>query len=572
MKLAAVLCVVLLLLSCSKQGKDDSYEEANAYQNRQESNSQTDFDQTDTDKTREIKHIFPNPFRANKEYPVIWPDSLSASSQQGNYFATNLVDRKWNSWMENSEGNGTGEFFALQTFNTSTIAGFALKNGNGNLDLYNRYNRVKTFRIYADGEYLETITVKDSYSFEVYSLKNPVDFMDIRFEIEDVYPGTSYNSACISEILLFNRIVNDDELYDNLISWLADQSVFSIELNDEQITSVSDADKIALLSYMPFDIPGWWRTKISRLEGQSTLKFNDNLPRLDGATAMYPLYSAFVHAVYPEKVPALDHDSYDILYDNRLTMLKYEYFPNFDLLEWYNSGYINDFASIVQCNTTSTAYRRLIEGEADIVFCYEPSQAEINAAASKGLRFNLTPIAKDAFVFIVNEKNPLNNITLQQVRDIYSGRTTNWKSITGVDEPVIAYQRAENSGSQSTLQAIMREDTLMRPIMGEEFVPRGMGGMIRAIVSNYYNYNAAIGYTFLFYLHNMAGSSGIKVLSIDGVTPNRQNILSGAYSFTQTVYAVTAGNESENTRRFIEWILSAQGQEMVRRTGYTPVR
>jgi phosphate transport system substrate-binding protein len=112
----------------------------------------------------------------------------------------------------------------------------------------------------------------------------------------------------------------------------------------------------------------------------------------------------------------------------------------------------------------------------------------------------------------------------------------------------------------------------MRPILGGEYVPLGMGDMLRVIVSDFYNYNAAIGYTFLFYLNNMAGSTGTKVLSIDGVTPNVENLHSGAYPFSQTVYAVTTGNESENTRRFIEWILSTQGQELVRRTGYTPVR
>jgi phosphate transport system substrate-binding protein len=118
----------------------------------------------------------------------------------------------------------------------------------------------------------------------------------------------------------------------------------------------------------------------------------------------------------------------------------------------------------------------------------------------------------------------------------------------------------------------MRDDTLMRPILGGEYVPTGMGAMIRSIVSDFYNYNAAIGYTFLFYLNNMAGSAGTKVLSIDGVTPDSQTIGNGAYPYIQTVYAVTTGNESENTKKFIEWILSAQGQELVRRTGYTPVR
>ena len=319
--------------------------------------------------------------------------------------------------------------------------------------------------------------------------------------------------------------------------------------------SVSDADKIVLWDYLPFDIIGYdiYKTKIVLLSSPSLLNLNDNLPRIDGATAMYPLYSSFVHAVYP--YTALPPGT-DAQYG---TMHLWVYSP------------INAKA-IVQCTTTSKAYQRLIDGETDIVICYEPSEAEKNAAAARGKHLYLTPIAKDAFVFIVNEKNVLNSITRQQIRDIYSGKVTNWKAISGVDEPVIAYQRPENSGSQTILQSIMKTDKLIRPILGGEYIPMGMGAMIRSVSSNYYNYNSAIGYSFLYYLTKMAGASGTKVLAVDGIMPARQTIQNNAYPFVQTVYAVTTGNESENTKKFITWMLSAQGQELVEKTGYTPVR
>jgi phosphate transport system substrate-binding protein len=92
------------------------------------------------------------------------------------------------------------------------------------------------------------------------------------------------------------------------------------------------------------------------------------------------------------------------------------------------------------------------------------------------------------------------------------------------------------------------------------------------VASDYYNYNSAIGYTFLFYLTTMIGGSGVKTLSLDGIAPTRGAVQNGTYPFTQTVYAVTTGSESENTKRFIAWILSAQGQSLVEKTGYTPLR
>jgi phosphate transport system substrate-binding protein len=588
MRLAAVLCAVLLLFSCSKKETD-----------RQESNETSgvhrpfDFREFRSLPAEMFKtgHIYDDVTDTTR-YPYIYEYiSVAVSSWEGEYFATNLIDYDWNSW--SPKGNGIGESFTVIMGGISTVAGFAIKNGHENPDFYRQYNRVKTLKIYNDEEYLETITIKDSVYLESYTLQKPVNCERIRFVIDDIYPGTTHNNTNITIVMLFNRIVSDDELYKLFnVFTIREYMINSEEGNPKLAASVSDADRILLLDYLPFDI-AWWKTKIARINGQSTLRFNDNLPRLDGATAMYPLYSAFVHAVYPERTlnPYFKEGTQYVDFDKLFSsLLRWGYFPNIDLLNKVIPGadqeviireivtdenindFINEYVGIVQCNTTSTAYQRLIDGETDIIFCYEPSQAEINAAAAKGKRFNMTPVAKDAFVFIVNERNPLNNITTQQIRDIYSGRVTNWKSITGIDMLIVAYQREENSGSQSTLQSIMRTDTLMRPILGGEYVHQSMGGMVRSIVSDYYNFNSAIGYTFLFYLNNMAGSAGTKVLSIDGVTPNSQTISNGAYPFTQTVYAVTTGNESENTRRFIEWILSAQGQELVRRTGYTPVR
>jgi phosphate transport system substrate-binding protein len=517
----------------------------------------------------------------------VWASS-ALSDSQGSYPARNLVDYTWQSWAEGSEGNGVGEHFTLTLFYTRTIAGFALKNGYGNIDYFAKNNRVKTFKIYVDGTYTETIAVKDSVSFEQYSFKKPVECESIRFVIDDVYPGTMYNDTCVAEIALLEEIDDEETFYKFILRRMGEpysDGPTEFESNDRRIASVADADKLMLLDYLPFDLVGeydeaskWdnktygWikrKTKTVQLNGQSSLKLNDNLPRIDGATAMYPLYSSFVRAVYPEKQPDKNKNDYE------RSLLNWEYYPNFDLFNRYNEfsyAQPEDFKSIVQCNTTSKAYQRLIDGETDIIFCYEPSSAEIRAAAAKGKRFNLTPICKDAFVFIVNEKNTANNITRKQIRDIYSGRLTNWKSISGVDEPVIAYQRPENSGSQTILQAIMKGDTIMRPVLEGEYISGGMFGHIRMVASDFYNYNCAIGYSFLFYVNQMAGIAGIKALSVDGFPPNKQAIQNNSYPFTQIVFAVTTGNESENTKKFIEWILSPQGQELAEKTGYIPLK
>jgi hypothetical protein len=408
MRLAAVFCLGFILFSCTTQEKSNP--KLTAHEN---------------------------------PYPIVWPEGViepKIEHMKQEYPASNLIDRTWRSW-------SGGPYFTFVLEKKAVVAGFALKNGFSNFDLYKQYDRVKSLKIFADGEYLETIEIKDSMSFEQYSFRQPVNCITIRFVIEDIYPGTvPWNGAHISEVTLFSRPVSDGELYENIIGWL------DMQLHDAQISFVSDADKLSLRYYIPFALPyfgGTLETEIALLDEQSTLKLRDNLPRLDGATAMYPLYSAFVHAVYPEIIPDLSNP------DKYYSLLAWEYLPHISAF-WENirKEFTSQFKSIVQCNTTPNAYQRLIDGETDIIFCYEPSQEQINAAAAKGLRFNMTPIAKDAFVFIVNEKNVLNNITQQQIKDIYSGRVTNWKSISGADEPIIAYQRAENgTGKKNRLHA-----------------------------------------------------------------------------------------------------------------------
>ena len=131
-------------------------------------------------------------------------------------------------------------------------------------------------------------------------------------------------------------------------------------------------------------------SKAAHLDGKSNLKLSENLPKLDGATALYPLYAAFVQAVYPEG----------------------KYTPNTSVPR---TGY----SSIVNCTRTTGAYNNLISGEADIIFCAKPSDGQIEYASSQGKKFNLTPIGREAFVFFVNKHNTISNLTIEEIKGIY---------------------------------------------------------------------------------------------------------------------------------------------------------
>ena len=254
-------------------------------------------------------------------------------------------------------------------------------------------------------------------------------------------------------------------------------------------------------------------------------------PRLDGATALFPIYSAFGQAAY---------------------------------------GYVLRYGEehsdpLITCTRTNRAYERLIEGGTDVIFCAEPSDAQLEMAAAAGVEFELTPFGREAFVFIVQNENPLESITVEQIQKVYGGRITDWAElgIEGLGE-IIAYQRPENSGSQTALEALMGDVPLMEA--PGKWVADGMGDILLQV--EYRNLPNALGYTFRFYCTDMEGSE-VKLLAIDGVAPTVENIRNGSYPITSTLYAVTRkGENNPNVQILLDWVQGPQGQALVEKSGY----
>jgi phosphate transport system substrate-binding protein len=298
---------------------------------------------------------------------------------------------------------------------------------------------------------------------------------------------------------------------------------------------------IDLWEYEPF-----YGGKTATLAGESSLQFTDNLPRLDGATALFPVYAAFAQAVYPKSA---------------LTAEANNYAPK-------NTHHHPD--RLVRCTTTANAYENLINDEVDIIFVAGISDAHKQLAQAKGVELEFTPIGRDAFVFFVNSSNPADSLTTEQIRDIYSGKTTNWRDLGWENRRIIAYQRDANSGSQTALENMM-DGT---PIMD---APRNrtrstMGDIIEVI--SHRNHANAIGYSFLYFTTEMVQSQEIKLLEIDGVAPTRRNIINGSYPQAGEFFAVTTKEASEqnpNIKLFIDWILGEQGQYLIEKTGYTTI-
>lgn len=316
-------------------------------------------------------------------------------------------------------------------------------------------------------------------------------------------------------IVLTARILSEagDELFTNDWQFPLDYARLSQSLNFDDFT--------------PFE-----GEYVATLDEPATLSFTSELPILDGAKALYPVYAAFAQAVYP---PAL---SYADLWD-----------------------------SPVRMTNTINCYEALVNGEADVIFVAQPSPEQLLLAENAGVSYSFTPICYEAFVFVVSEDNPVDGLTVDDIRHIYSGEATHWGEF-GAPElgEIVAYQRNENSGSQTTLQYLMGDTRLVTP--PKEYSMDAMEDIL--VTANYKNSPNAIGFSFRYYTTVMQRAT-VKLLALDGVYPSEENIANGTYPVISTLYAVTLGDESEHTRMLLDWITGEQGQALVKAVGYTPV-
>jgi len=269
--------------------------------------------------------------------------------------------------------------------------------------------------------------------------------------------------------------------------------------------------------------------KVATLDVVSTLKINNKLPVLDGATALYPLYSAFAQAVFPARGK-----------------------------------------NKVKYSNTMNAYKALIKRKVDVIFVASPSSEQLKMAEKAGVNFKLTPLAKEAFVFFVNENNPINNLSISQLHDIYSGKIKNWNEVGGQNDSIIPFQRNIGSGSQTAFINFMQENEIVIPRKDE--IIFGMGMMISR-VADYINYPNSIGFSFRYFVNEMVGNKQIKLLKINGFPPDIASIENVSYPLLYDFYAITlSDNKKNNVEKLLEWIKSEQGQELIRKTGYCPIK
>ena len=232
--------------------------------------------------------------------------------------------------------------------------------------------------------------------------------------------------------------------------------------------------------------------------------------------------------------------------------------------------------SAVTTNTTAWAWRNLglygdTENGTRLIIAYEAPESVKEELKADGAPLDQKAIGRDALVFIVNEDNPVQSLTRQQLRDIYAGKITNWKDVGGKDQEIVAFQRGEDSGSQTLFKKLLIQGgELMTP--PSELAPAAMGELVDSI-ADYNNSANAIGFSVYYYIDQMYSKPGLRLLAVDGVTPSNDTLADGSYPLCNDFYAVIHPDAAADSpeRRLYDWLDTDAGQDCIKKSGYVAV-
>jgi len=222
---------------------------------------------------------------------------------------------------------------------------------------------------------------------------------------------------------------------------------------------------------------------------------------------------------------------------------------------------------------SGTGIAALLNGTVDIANASRQiKQKEIDLASEKGIKPVEHVIARDAIAVIVNPNNPVSELTLQQISDIYSGKITNWREVGGEDRPIVRLSRETNSGTHVYfLETVLRlgdkeSETLFS--MDTLLLPSSEG-----IIAEVRQNPNAIGYDGLGYVPD-----DLKVIAIAPevgdayILPSIETVNNGAYPIARDLYMYTNGEPTGAVAEYLNWILSPQAQEIVKELGFVPIK
>jgi phosphate transport system substrate-binding protein len=217
-------------------------------------------------------------------------------------------------------------------------------------------------------------------------------------------------------------------------------------------------------------------------------------------------------------------------------------------------------AVYVEGGGSRTGIDALIKGEIDICTSSRPLQAaEVQRLAQRQQNVGIAfLVAKDGLSIYLHPDNPIRNLRLEQVKDIYTGKIKNWREVGGKDAPIVAYSRAPSSGTYLYFQEHVLEG---QPYGANVSNMPTTAAIVQEIEKN----PAAIGYGGLAY--------GEKLVhcKINGVSPTAENVRADKYPIARYLYFYTIKKPEGIVKLLIDWVLSPEGQRVVKEIDYIPL-
>lgn len=222
---------------------------------------------------------------------------------------------------------------------------------------------------------------------------------------------------------------------------------------------------------------------------------------------------------------------------------------------------------------SGTGLASLISGTCDIAMSSRNiKDKEISLAKQKGINPYEIKVALDGLAVVVNPRNPVDKLTIDQLAQIFTGKITNWKELGGEDKKIVILSREVNSGTH----VYFKEHVLRKndPNARDEFAPSALLlSSSQAIADEVAGNPAAIGYYGMGYI-----SSKQKPVMVakDGktkyATPSIENVVNGKYPISRPLFLYTNGKPTAFTKEFIDFCLSKEGQEIVLKIDFVPVK
>lgn len=204
--------------------------------------------------------------------------------------------------------------------------------------------------------------------------------------------------------------------------------------------------------------------------------------------------------------------------------------------------------------------KAIIDGATDIANSSRfIKDKEIKLAMEKGVLPVPHRVALDCVVPVVHPANPLNEISVSQLKDIYTGKITRWKELGGLDKPIVVISRDTSSGTYEVWHKKVLEKEKVTP---KALLQASNGAVAQAVAKNKY----AVGYIGIGYINK-----DVKTLKVDGVEASPTTALNGTYPVSRALFMFTNGWPKGDVMSFINFVVSPAGQKMVQEEGYVPL-